>query len=176
MYATVSAQAHGRTRLPTENKRSKPILIKLTQREHEHITASAAARGMTMSEYVRTACALFAVAAPARIKKPSALRPGGSKWLWARVREELSLWEKAGCEGKFQPLHPMNLYVKEITNKKTGTHLNSGEAEDLVRDFLYRESSKIDRLVATAKKHWTRQNRGRTTSDSDTDDQTESID
>ncbi len=166
-YETVSSLPLGRTRLATKAKRSKPMLVMLTTLEHEGIVASSLARGMTISDFVRTACARFSVA-PTRIKKPSAHRPGGVEWLWTKVHEELELWKQGGCEGKFRALREVNGYLKEITK---GTHLTAGEAEDAIRDFLYRHGKKVDKLAKKVLDHWTRQNKGRV--DPNADDQSD---
>ncbi len=123
---------------------------------------------MTISDFIRTSCARFAIA-PTRIKKTSHLRPGGSKWLWGKIREEIEIWRLSGCEGAFKPLNPRSMYVKEIIN---GTHLHEGEAMDVMTDFLSREGPKVDRLTKKVKGTWTRQNRGNVSgSEPDTDDE-----
>jgi hypothetical protein len=147
--------------------------IAWTEQEHREITSAAASRGTTFAQFVRDA-AIVALVTPPRVKKASNLRPGGSKWLWARIHEEVEMWKMSGCEGEFKPLHPLSLYVKEITK---GTHLNEDEAADCVKEFLYREEVKLGRLVKKTRDHWLRQNRGRVDSETSTsDDQDESID
>lgn len=157
----------GRPPLPTSVKRSVEFTIVFTMVEATKIREASAARGTTVSAFVRDACARMLTQPDTKPAAGKGSRPGGTRWLFQKIKEEISLWEEADCPGTFVPFKQAGTYIREIT---ATSKLNEVEAFSVIRSFVKKNQKKLDKLASDTKKRWTRQNLGRVPTDTSEDE------
>jgi rRNA-processing protein FCF1 len=145
----------GRARVAAEHKRTRQVYCFLSPTEHEALKQAAIREGIPVSTYLRDRILHAIIPRPSRDRVS---KPGSSKWLWDRLREEVKFWVDSGMKNDFVPLGAREAYLREI---QKNTSLNQGEADHVIRDFLRRNRDEIADYVHKHSKRYLLSTQGR---------------